>query len=127
MSSRSPSKHERARPQVRPGRTGGWLPRHRWRSRGRRHVVSGSGHLEMRKLTRSEGRPHRDIGRIATSGNQDSPDPRRVVPGVKYVPAVAEIDFEPGAEIHRGVAGRDAHITEIAGAIACRDVHAAAK
>ena len=38
-----------------------------------------------------------------------------------------EIDLEPGREIHRRVVRRHADVAEIAGAIARRDVHAAAE
>jgi hypothetical protein len=37
-----------------------------------------------------------------------------------------EKDLEPGAEIHRVDIDRDAHVAQIARAIACGDVHAAA-
>ena len=47
--------------------------------------------------------------------------------GVEGVPAAAEIDLEPGAEIHRLRLGRHADVAEIAGAVARRDVHAAAQ
>ena len=47
--------------------------------------------------------------------------------GIERVPAAAEIDFEPGAEIHRGILGRHADVAEIAGAVARRNVHAAAQ
>ena len=43
------------------------------------------------------------------------------------VPAVAEIDFEPGAEIHWRRVGRHADVAEVAGAIARRHVHRAAE
>ena len=43
------------------------------------------------------------------------------------IPAVAEIGLEPGAEVHRRGVGRHADVAEIAGAIARRNVHAAAQ
>ena len=52
---------------------------------------------------------------------------RAVVAGVERVPAPAQKDFEPGAEVHRRRVGRNADVAEIAGAIARRDVHAAAE
>ena len=57
----------------------------------------------------------------------DPTDPRPVVARIERVPATAEIDFEPGAEIHRRRIRRHADVTEIAGAIARRNVHAAAE
>ncbi len=47
--------------------------------------------------------------------------------GVDRVPAAAEIDLEPGAEIHRVRVAEDADIAEMAGAVARRDVRAAAE
>ena len=52
---------------------------------------------------------------------------RRVVPGVECVTAAAEINLEPRAEVHGRVLWRNADVTEIAGAIAGRNVHAAAE
>src|SRR5689334_21106871 len=46
---------------------------------------------------------------------------------VERVPLAADIGFEPGREIHRSVRDRHPDIAEIAGAIASRDVHAAAE
>ena len=53
--------------------------------------------------------------------------PRVVVAGVERVPLAGQIDLEPAGEIHRrGIAGH-ADVAEIAGAVARRDVHAAAE
>src|ERR1700683_459652 len=46
---------------------------------------------------------------------------------IERVPAIAEINLEPGGEIHRRLVRRHADVAEIAGAIARRDVHAAAE
>src|SRR5262249_17764630 len=54
-------------------------------------------------------------------------DARHVVAGVEGEPAAAEIDLEPGAEIHRIGLRWHADVAEIAGAVARRDVHAAAE
>jgi hypothetical protein len=48
----------------------------------------------------------RDVGGIAPAGHQDATDARLVVAGIERVPAAAEIDFEPGAEVHRRIVGR---------------------
>src|SRR5262249_8232045 len=47
--------------------------------------------------------------------------------GGARIPATAEIDLDPGTEIHRLGLGRNADVAEMAGAIARRDVHAAAQ
>ena len=86
-------------------------------------------------------RPHREAGegvgtervadrhvrRIPSAGDQDAADARLVVPRVEGVPAPSDIGLEPGGEIHRVRGGRDADIAEIAGAVAGRNVHAAAE
>ena len=46
---------------------------------------------------------------------------------IERVPLAAEIGVEPGREIHRRVRPGHADIAEIAAAIACRDVDAAAQ
>jgi hypothetical protein len=46
---------------------------------------------------------------------------------IKDESSPAEEDFEPRAEIHRIRVGRHANIAQIAGAIASRDIHAAAQ
>ena len=69
----------------------------------------------------------RDVGGVAAARHQDAADAREVVAGVEGVPAAAEIDFEPALEIHRRRVGRHADVAEIAGAIARRNVHAAAE
>ena len=46
---------------------------------------------------------------------------------IEGVPATADIDLKPGAEIHRIGMWRHANIAKITGAIAGRNVHAAAK
>lgn len=68
-----------------------------------------------------------DVCGITSCRHQYASDAGRVVTGIDRTPAAAEIDFAPGAEIHRvGVFGH-ADITEITGAIAGRDTHAAAE
>jgi hypothetical protein len=47
--------------------------------------------------------------------------------GVEGIPAAAKIGLEPGAEVHRQVFRGHANVAEIAGAIARRNVHAAAQ
>src|SRR5262249_13616744 len=74
-----------------------------------------------------EGRRDGDVGRIASSRNQDASDARRIVSGVERVPAAAEMGLEPGAEIHRIGFLRNADVAEISGAIARGHIHAAAE
>src|SRR6185436_15708673 len=65
-------------------------------------------------------------GGIAPHRHHDAPDAWDVVPGVKGVPAIAQVNFEPAAEIHRQN-DRHADISHVAGDVTCRDVQAPAK
>ena len=47
--------------------------------------------------------------------------------GIEGVPAVPQVDLEPGAEVHRVHIGRNADVAQIAVAVTRRDVHAAAE
>ena len=78
-------------------------------------------------LRAAEAGRERHVGGVAAGRHQDAADPRRVVAGVEGVPAAAEVDLEPGAEVHRVGLRRDADVAEVAGAVAGRDVQAAAE
>ena len=69
----------------------------------------------------------RHIGGIATVRDENTPDPRGVVARVKGVPAAAEIDFDPRRKIHGRVRWRKTDVGYVTGAIARRDVQAAAE
>ena len=84
--------------------------------------VGDDRELGERALTKSGA--DRDIGGIAPAGHKDPANSRLIVPRVEGVPARAEIDFKPGAEIHWRRVRRDADIAKVAGAISRRDVHA---
>ena len=83
--------------------------------------------LEAFERVRAEGAGQRDIAGVAAARDQHATDARRVVACVEGVPAVAEIGLEPGREVHRPVGRLGADVAEVAGAIARRDVHAAAQ
>jgi MFS family permease len=114
------------------------------RSRDRGELATGSGHHALDELdagrrrlvgvhgealeqVRAESGAERHVGGVAPARHHDAADAGNVVAGIERVPAAAEIDLEPGAEIHRLGLGRNADVAEIAGAIARRDVHAAAQ
>ena len=84
-------------------------------------------HDEALEHVRTEGGAERHVGGVPAARHHDPADARRVVACIEGVPAAAEIDLEPGAEIHRLGFGRNADVAEISGAIARRDVHAAAQ
>src|ERR1700744_4251987 len=101
---------------------------------GRHHAARSSGvrdlegrHLEALERVLAEGHGDRHVARVAAARHHDAADARRVVARVEGVPAVAEEDLEPGAEVHRIRHRRDADVAEIARAIARGDVHAAAQ
>src|SRR5260370_8444456 len=83
--------------------------------------------LEAAERIGPERRGYGDVDRIAAPCHQHSPDPRHVVPWVEGIPASSEIRLEPSGEVHRTVGRRCAHVAEIAGAVARRNVHASAK
>ena len=84
-------------------------------------------YFEARERAGAERGYNRDIGCVAPARHQDTADAGPVVPGIRCVPTTAEIDFEPAAEIHRSVVERHADVSEIAGAVTRRNVHAAAE
>ena len=85
-------------------------------------------HDEVLQRVRTERRRNRDI-RAASRPRAISTRPIRgmLLRAIERVPAPAEIGLEPGGEIHRAVRRRDADVAEIAGAVARRNVHAAAE
>src|SRR5450755_4658714 len=97
-----------------------------WVGRSGRRDLQGD-HFKARECAWAERGHDRDVGGIATACHQDAADPRLVVAGIERVPAAAEVDFEPGAEIHRRIVWRHADVAEISGAVARRNVHAAAQ
>jgi hypothetical protein len=64
---------------------------------------------------------------IATFCHQDPSYARRVVASIECIPATPEIGFLPGTEVHGRWIPRHPDVTQIARAVARRDVHAAAK
>jgi len=75
----------------------------------------------------AEGSGDGAVGGVPAGGHQDASDAWGVVPGVEGPPAIAEINFEPGAEIHGAIRGRDADIAEVAGGVARGNVEGAAE
>ena len=84
-------------------------------------------HVEAHQRARTEYSGQCNVGGIAPTSHQDAADSRRVMACVEGVPVTAEIGLEPRAEVHREVHRRDADVAEVAGAIARRNVHAAAQ
>src|SRR3974377_1585925 len=83
--------------------------------------------LEAQQRVRAERIADCDVSRIAASRNEHPADPRHIVLQNKEPPASAEIRLDPSGEIHWPIRRQDADLAEITGAVACRNVHAAAK
>src|SRR6202034_895164 len=90
-----------------------------------RHLVGVD--LKTGERVEPERGRDRDVGRVAAARHQNAADARNVMARIERVPAIAEINLEPGGEIHRRLVRRDADVGEISGAIARRTVHAAAE
>src|SRR4029453_227479 len=84
-------------------------------------------YLEAPQRVGAEGVGDGNVGGVAAASDQDAADAGHVVARVERVPASAEIGLEPAGEIHRAIGRRHADVAEIAGAIARRNVHAAAE
>jgi hypothetical protein len=53
----------------------------------------------------------RNVARVASTSDQDAPNPTAVMPRIEGMPVSAKIGFEPGAKIHWIGISRDANIT----------------
>ena len=84
-------------------------------------------YFETEEAGAAEGGGEGAIGGVAAYGHEDAADAGDVVAGVESPPAVAEIDFEPGAEIHGTGGDDDADVAEISGGVARRDIEGAAE
>src|SRR2546421_4666322 len=87
-----------------------------------RHFVTDDEELLEGSLAEVCGQGN--IRGVAPPGHNDPTDARNIVSRIECVPAVAEIDFEPAAEIHRKDQWH-ADVSHVAGNIAGRNVHAA--
>src|SRR4249920_2211918 len=83
--------------------------------------------LEARQRVEAERVAERDVGRIAATRDEDTPDARDVVARVERVPATVQVRLEPRGEIHRAVRRRHPDVAQIARAIARGNVHAPAE
>ena len=103
------------------------------RSRAMLGVRSFRLYLNWRALLRprqgagTEGMGQRHVGGIAAARDEDTPDPRGVVARIERVPPALEIGLEPAREIHGRIGRRQADVGDVAGAVARRDVQAAAE
>ena len=83
--------------------------------------------LEICQFMRSERVDQWNIGSIPATRHDNPPDATLIVPGVECVPFAAEIDLEPGVEIHWRRISRNTDIAQIAVHIARGNIHTAAE
>jgi hypothetical protein len=74
-----------------------------------------------------ESRADRHVGSVATAADDDPTNPTSIVARVEYVPCTAQVDFHASGEIHWRVDRGNPNIAQVAGAIPCGYVQAAAK
>src|ERR1700751_4164095 len=83
--------------------------------------------LETDQRVRPKGVGDWHVGGVAPLSDEHPADSRHVVARIKGVPPPAEIRLEPAGETHWAMGGGHADVAKIAGAIACRNIHAAAE
>src|ERR1700720_3882508 len=83
--------------------------------------------LEISELGWTETGRQGNVCGIAAARNQYPTDPRLIVPRVEGIPTALQKHLEPRTEVHWVRNWRHADITEIAGAVSCWDIHAAAQ
>src|SRR5687767_6940048 len=82
--------------------------------------------LESVQLVGAEGAGQRHVAGVAPACNQYAADAGHVVARIEGVPAVTQESLEPTRKVHRAVRRQGPDIAEVAGAIAGRNVQAAA-
>src|SRR6202045_2036450 len=83
--------------------------------------------LELSELGWTETGRQGNVCGIAATRNQYPTDPWLIVPRVEGIPTALQKHLEPRTEVHWVRNWRHADITEIAGAVSCWDIHAAAQ
>ena len=68
-----------------------------------------------------------DVCGVAALRNEDTTDSGGVVTGIKGIPTIAQINFNPCGKIHRRVGRGEANVGDVTGTVACRDVQATAE
>src|SRR5947208_3256815 len=90
-----------------------------------RHIVRP--HFEVLQSVFAEGCGDGHIGRISATGDKNASDPRHVVAWIENVPGAPDISFKPSRKIPDAPRQRCSHIAEIPGAVARRNIQAAAE
>ena len=79
------------------------------------------------KRIRPERRGDRNVGGVASAGDQKPPNAWRIVAWIKHMPLPSEIGLEPRSKIARWIGLGSADVAEVASAIARRNVKGSAK
>jgi hypothetical protein len=82
--------------------------------------------VELDEVSSTETRRDSNIGCVPARSHQNSTEARVIVPCIKVDPPAVKKNLIPGAEISR-TAKRLADIPDMAGDIACWNIHAASK
>src|SRR5580700_1810163 len=96
-------------------------------SRPPRLLYFVGGDLEVRQPRFSERRRHRTVGRIPAGGHQHAPDAPNIVSGVERPPTISQINFKPGAEVHRARGHDHPNIAQVSGCVTRRNVEGSAE
>ncbi len=84
-------------------------------------------HLEADQRVGAERVADGDVGRIATTRDQDPSDAGHVVPRIEGMPVAVHVRLEPRGKVHRAIRRQRADVAEVAGAVARGNVHAPAE
>ena len=82
---------------------------------------------KFRQSVGSETVRQRHVGSVAAIGDKDAADTRRIVAWIEDMPVPTEINFDPGGKIHCLIRRWQADVSDVAGAIARRNIEAAAE
>src|SRR5580658_5113504 len=96
-------------------------------SRRPRLLYFVGGDLEARQPRFSKGRRHRTVGRISAGGHQHASDAPNIVSGVERPTTISQINFKPGAEVHRARGHDHPYITQVSGCVTRRNVERSAE
>ena len=80
---------------------------------------------EARQYVGAERAADRDVGSVTAARDQHPADAWNIVARVEDVPMAAEERLKPGSEVWYAVRRRHTDVPEVAGTVACRDIHAA--
>ena len=88
-------------------------------------LLGDDAKMLKRMLPKNHG--NRNVASITASSDQNAANATAIVSRIESMPVRTEVNFEPGAEIHRIGVERNTNVTEIACGVARRDIHAAAE